>query len=65
MKVSDLNNINEIDRSIQHLLNELTTLYQERERLFKNPKKSSRTRKNSPDDLSNIDFNKFDLNLRD
>lgn len=67
MKVADLNNINEIDNSIQSLLNELSNLYAERERLFKNPKKSGKTvksRKNH-DDLADIDLSNFDLTLRD
>ena len=65
MKVADLNNINEIDSSIQTLLSELTSLYSEREKLFRGTRQTTTKKRQRRTKLSDIDFNAFDLNLPD
>lgn len=64
MKASNLKEVNEIDSTIQVLLNELTSLYKQRSELFggkvvKSVKSSKKT------SLENIDLSSFDLTLKD
>lgn len=73
MKVLDLQKVQEIDSHIQDLLNELTSLYQQRNELFagkndthgRNVTRSQKTNRSTRVKLEDLDFSTFNLSLKD
>lgn len=65
MKVADLPKIGEIDTTIQTLLNELTSLYQQREQLVHSKGTSKKTSRKQRSHYDDIELSSLDLTLRD